>query len=127
MRRLAFALPLVFVASAAAGAGWAKFTEPNSPAVSAGIEEQDHGGMLVMCGEAHKLPLTVIYHEPHANWQKGQSVDVILGLDDGPNLPPWHADALLSRLMGEGGPFLPSAAACQGAGTIGERWYFSVS
>jgi hypothetical protein len=97
---LLLTLPCALVASAATGAEWAQFTEPNSPAVSAGIEEQDHGALLVMCGEAHKLPLTAIYHEPRANWQKGQSVDVLLGLDDGPNLPPWHADALDSATLG---------------------------
>ena len=92
MRRLAFAWPLVLVASAAAGAEWAAWVVPNSTDAAAGIIMQDDGSLAVLCGEDHKY-LGVLFHEPRALWQKGQSADVVLALDDGPNLPPWRATA----------------------------------
>jgi hypothetical protein len=42
----------------------------------------------------------VVFHEPGANWQKGESVDLVLRLDDGPSLPAWHAEVIDSASLG---------------------------
>ncbi len=96
LKWLALMLPFLFTASAAAGAEWAAWPADNTPLVIAGIR-QDGGSLEVMCD--HKY-LSVIFSEPRANWQKGQSIDVALGVDDGPNLPPWRAEAMNPSNLG---------------------------
>jgi len=91
MKRLAFALPLLLVTSAATGAEWSAWVIPDSTDAGASITMQDDGSSSVLCKD-HKY-LGVAFHEPRAPWQKGQSADVVLSLDDGPNLPPRHATA----------------------------------
>lgn len=91
MKRFIFALPFVLVASAAVGAEWTTWVVPDSIDAGAGITMQDDGSLFVLCKD-HKY-LGIAFHEPRALWQKGQSADVVLGLDDGPNLSPWRATA----------------------------------
>ena len=46
------------------------------------ISEQDDASLFVTCASKGKL-LAIVFHEPHANWQRGEATEVLITSDAG--------------------------------------------
>jgi hypothetical protein len=81
-------MALVFACSAAK-AGWASHTVDDNTAdadesdvVALAISEQDDASLFVTCAGKSKI-LAIVFHEPRANWQRGEATEVLITSDAG--------------------------------------------
>jgi hypothetical protein len=81
-------MALVFACSAAR-ADWASHTVDDnttdadeSDVVALAISEQDDASLFVTCAGKSKI-LAIVFHEPRANWQRGEATEVLITSDAG--------------------------------------------
>jgi len=81
------ALIAVVFACSAARADWASNTYNTADADETdldalAISEQDDASLIVACAGKSKL-LAIVFHEPRANWQRGEATEVLITPDAG--------------------------------------------
>ena len=81
-------IALVFACSASR-ADWASHTVDDnttdadeSDVVALAISEQDDASLFVTCAGKSKI-LAIVFHEPRANWQRGEAMEVLITSDAG--------------------------------------------
>jgi hypothetical protein len=81
------ALIAVVFACSAARADWASNTYNTADADETdldalAISEQDDASLIVTCARKSRL-LAIVFHEPRANWQRGEATEVLITSDAG--------------------------------------------